>query len=70
MTYQKGAVKDAEAESAILRKRLRETEEESRRWERILRESLAVRKRLEEKIEGLKLSLVMVRAGSPKSNSE
>ena len=57
MVYQGNAVKDAEAESMVLRKKLGETEE-SCRWERMLRESLTVRQRLKEEVEGLKLFLV------------
>ena len=41
MAYQKDIMKNIEAESVVLRKRLREMEEESRRWERMLRKSLA-----------------------------
>ena len=39
MVYQKNIVKNAEVESTVLRKRLREMEE-SCRWERMLRKSL------------------------------
>ena len=49
---------------------MREIEEESRRWKRMLRKSLAVRKRLEEKIKGLKLSLIVAGVGNLKSDSE
>ena len=70
MVYQEGMVNDAEAESAILRKRLREMEEESCRWERMLRESVAAREKLEKRIEGLELSLATAGVGSTKSNSE
>ena len=70
MVYQKDAMKDVEAESAILRKRLREAEEDSHRLEKLLRESLAVRWELKEKMNDLKLSLVLAKVGSPKSDSE
>ena len=40
MAYQKDIMKDAEAKSIVLRKRLRELEE-SHKWERMLRERLA-----------------------------
>ena len=70
MVYQQDAVKDVEAKSTILRKRLRETEEDSRQLEKLLRESLAMRRELEEMVNDLKLSLILARAGSLKSNSE
>ena len=44
--------------------------EESGRWERLLRGSLAARQRLEEDVEGLKFSLVMAGASNLKSDPE
>ena len=70
MVYQKDTMKDAKAELAVLRKRLREVEEDPHRFEKLLRESLAARRELEEKVNDLKLSLVLFGAGSQKSNSE
>ena len=67
MTYQVNAVKDAEVEFAVLRKRLREAEENARRARKLLGESLAARKELEEKVNDLKHYLIMAGAGSPKS---
>ena len=67
--YNENAVKDAEAKSMVMRKRLREVEEDSRRFEKLLRESLAVRQKLEEKVNDLKLSIVMAGIDSPKFDS-
>ena len=69
MAYQENTIKNAEAKFTILKKKLREIEEKSRRWERMLRESLAARQRLKEEIEGLKLFLVMAGTRSSKSDS-
>ena len=66
MVYQEGLVKDVEAESVILWKRLREVEDDLRRSNKLLGESLVVRQDLKEKVEYLKHFLVLARAGSPK----
>ena len=60
-------MKDAEAESMVLRKRLREAEDDYRRAQKLFHESLAARQDLEEKVNDLKHFLVMAGAGSPKS---
>ena len=62
--YQKDIVKDAEAESVVLQKRLKEMEESSSKWERTLRKILMAR--LKEEVEGLKLFLVMAGVSNPK----
>ena len=70
MVYQQNAMKDAEVESVVLRKRLREMEEDFHRFKKLLRKSLEARRELKEKMNDLKLSLVLAGAGNPKSNSE
>ena len=67
LTYEQQAVKDAEAESEVLRKRLRESEGESRWFHQMYREMLLRRKELEEEVENLKQSLIMAGTESPKS---
>ena len=47
MTYQENAVKDAEVEFTVLWKRLREAEEDAKRAQKLLSESLAARRKLE-----------------------
>ena len=66
MTYQENMVKDAEAESGVLRKRLREVEGDFQRFQKLLGESLATRQSLEEKVNDLKHFLIMAGAGSSK----
>ena len=68
LTYEQQAVKDAEAESEVLRKRLRESKGESRRFHQIYREMLLRKKELEEEVENLRQSLIM--AGIESSKSE
>ena len=60
-------MKDVEAESSVLRKRLREAEEDTRRVQQLFGESLEMRRELEQKVNDLKYDLVMARVGSPKS---
>ena len=68
LAYEQQAVKDAEAESEVLRKRLRESKGESRRFHQIYREMLLRKKELEEEVENLRQSLIM--AGIESSKSE
>ena len=67
MTYQENLMKDAKVESEVLQKRLREAGEDMRRAQKLLSESLATRKELEDKVNDLKHSLIIVGARSPKS---
>ena len=67
MTYQVNVVKDAEAESAILRKRPKEVEEGARKARKLLSKCSVARKKLEDQISDLKHFLVMARADSLKS---
>ena len=60
-------VKDAEAESKVLRKRFRESEGESRWFHQIYRKILLRKKKLKEEVENLKQSLTMAEIESPKS---
>ncbi|EHA8587195.1 hypothetical protein COCNU_scaffold001554G000010 [Cocos nucifera] len=64
------SIKDVKVESAILRKRLRESKDDCRRANDLFYESLLKRKEFEEEIHGLKQSLVMASADSLKSGSE
>ena len=64
--YEQQAVKDAEAESKVLRKRLRELEGESRWFHQMYREMLLRKKKLKEKVENLKQSLIMAKTESSK----
>ena len=66
LTYEQQAVKDAEAEFEVLRKRLQKSKDESQRFYQICREMLLRKKELEEKVENLKQSLIMARTESPK----
>ena len=60
-------VKDAEEESEVLRKKLREAENESQRSHQRYIEVLMREKELEEEIESLRHSLMRVEAESSKS---
>ena len=60
-------VKDAKVESEVLRKRLRESEGESRQFHQMYREMLLRKKELEEEVENLKQSLMMAETESSKS---
>ena len=68
LTYKQQTVKDAEAESEVLRKRLWESEGESRRFHQMYREMLLRKKELEEEVENLRQSSMM--AGTESSKSE
>ena len=61
-------VKDVEAESEVLRKRLRESEGESRWFHQMYREMLLRKIKLEEEVKNLKQSLI--RTGTESSKSE
>ena len=61
-------VKDAEVESKILSKRLRESEGESRQFHQIYQKMLLRKKELEEEVKNLKQSAMM--AGTKSSKSE
>ena len=54
--YEQRAVKDAEVESEVLRKRHREAENESQRLRRALQDALLKKRELEEEIENLRQS--------------
>ena len=60
-------VKDAKAESEVLRKRLREAENESQRFYRMYLEMLIRKKELKEEVESLRHSLMRVETKSSKS---
>ena len=51
-------VKDAEAESEVLRKRHREAENESQRLHRVFQDMLLKKRELEEEVENLRQSLI------------
>ena len=67
LVYEQQAVKDAEAEFEVMRKRLRGTENESQRFHRRYMEMLMREKELEEEVESLRSSLMRVEAESSKS---
>ena len=50
LAYEQQAIKDAKVESEVLRKRLRESEGESRRFHQMYREMLLRKKELEEEV--------------------
>ena len=54
LAYEQQVVKDAEAEFEVLRKRLRESKDESRWFHQIYQEMLLKKKKLEEEVENLK----------------
>ena len=67
LAYEQQAVKDTEAESKVLRKRLRESEGESRRFHQMYQEMLLRKKKLEKEVKNLKQSLTMTGTESSKS---
>ena len=67
LTYEQQTVKDAEAESKVLRKRLRESKDESQRFHQMYWEMLLRKKELKEEVENLKQSLTVAKIKSPKS---
>ena len=60
-------VKDTEAESEVLRKRLRESEGESRQFHQMYRDMLLRKMELEEEVENLRQSLIRTETESSKS---
>ena len=60
-------VKDTEVESEVLRKRLRESEGESRRFHQMYRDMLLRKMELEEEVENLRQSLIRTEIESSKS---
>ena len=67
LVYKQQVVKDAEVESKVLRKRLREAENESQRFHRMYLGILIREKELKEEVESLRYSLMRVEAESSKS---
>ena len=67
LVHEQQAVKDAEAESEVLRKRLRELEDKSQRFHQMYREMLLRKMELEEEVENLKQSLIRTETESSKS---
>ena len=67
LVYEQLTVKDAEAESEVLRKRLRESEDESWWFHQMYKKMLLRKKELEEEVKNLKQSLTMAKIESPKS---
>ena len=67
LAYEQQLVKDAEAESEVLRKRLRESEGESRWFHQMYWEMLLRKKELEEEVKNLKKSSMMAGTESSKS---
>ena len=68
LIHEQQAVKDAEAESEILRRRLQESEDEHRRFHRMFQDMLLKKRELEEEVEDLRQSIA--RAGTESSKSE
>ena len=68
LVHEQQAVKDIEAESEVLRKRLRESEGESRRFHQMYWEMLLRKMKLEEEVKNLKQFLI--RTGTESSKSE
>ena len=67
LVYKQQVVKDAEVESKVLRKRLREAENESQRFHQMYLEMLIRKKELEEEVKSLRHSLMRVEIESLKS---
>ena len=67
LVYEQRTVKDAEAESEVLRKRRREVENESQQLHRRYMEMLTREKELEEEVESLRCSLMRIEVESSKS---
>ena len=66
LAYKWQTIRDVEAESEVLRKRLRESKGKSRRFHQMYWEMLLRKKELEE-VENLKQFLTMAKTESPKS---
>ena len=67
LVHEQQAVKDAEAESEILRKRLRDSEGKSRWFHQMYRDMLLRKMELEEEVENLRQSLIRTEIESSKS---
>ena len=67
LVHEQQAVKDAEVEFEVLRKRLRESEGESRQFHQMYRDILLRKMELEEEVENLKKSLTRIGTESSKS---
>ena len=61
------AVKDAEVESEVLRKRHREAENESQRLRRVFQDMLLKKRELEEEVENLRQALIRSEADNSRS---
>ena len=68
LVHEQQAVKDAEAESEVLRRRLRESKDEHRRFHRMFQDMLLKEMELEEKVKNLRQSIAG--AGTESSKSE
>ena len=66
LVHEQQAVKDAEVEFEVLRKRLRESEGESRRFHQMYQEMLLRKMKLEEEVKNLKQSLIRIGTESSK----
>ena len=67
LVHEQQMIKDVEAESKVLRKRLRESEGESRRFHQMYRDMLLRKMKLEEEVENLRQSLIRIKTESSKS---
>ena len=68
LVHEQQTVKDAEAESEVLRRRLRESEDERRRFHRMFEDMLLKKRELEEEVKNLRQSIA--RAGTESSKLE
>ena len=68
LVHEQQAIKDVEAESEVLRRRLRESEDECRWFHRMFQDMLLKKMKLEEEVENLRRSIV--RAGTESSKSK
>ena len=66
LTYEQQAVKDAEAESEILRRRLRESEDERRWFHRMFQDMLLKKMKLEKEVKNLRQSIARTEIESSK----
>ena len=67
LVHEQQAVKDAEAESEVLRKRLRESEGESRRFHQMYQDMLLRKMELEKEVKNLRQSQIRTEIESSKS---
>ena len=66
LVHEQQAVNDAEAESEVLRRRLRESEDERRRFHRMFQDMLLKKMKLEEEVKNLRQSIARVETESSK----